>query len=408
MVTLLGDRQGREAVRTGERAPVWAAGRQADRVLGLIRLTALPVIFLGERIVPHHAAQSDLFVPILVIAAVYAVGALFVTYVPGAEVVPGTAYAALDLAFICALTYTSGGPFSQLRYAFFLVPLGAALLLRPRLTALASLASVLAYILIALTHPATAERDEAVRLEVTYSFYLAWMGVAAVLLSGLLTRRTEQVQALADSRGRLVAQALDAEDHERRRLAEALHDDAIQNLLAARQELAHNGGGMDLELVKLGLDRTVAQLRDAVFDLHPYVLEHAGLTAALEAVAERQARRAGFTWEVHVDPQAAGINDPLLFSIARELITNAAKHSAASTVSVSVRLQAGDIVLEVADDGKGIQSGRLEEAPRAGHIGLASCSERVEALDGRFEIGSTEGLGTLVRASIPTRARSGV
>lgn len=407
MVTLLEGRLGREAFRAGERPPAWAGGWQADRVLGLIRLTALPVIFLGERIVPHHAAQSELFVPILVIAAVYAVGALFVTYVPGAEVVPGTAYAALDLAFICALTYTSGGPFSQLRYAFFLVPLGAALLLRPRLTALASLASVLAYILIALTHPATADRDEAVRLEVTYSFYLAWMGVAAVLLSGLLTRRTDEVKALADSRGRLVAQALDAEDHERRRLAEALHDDAIQNLLAARQELAaHNGGGMDLDLVKLGLDRTVEQLRDAVFDLHPYVLEHAGLTAALEAVAERQARRAGFAWEVHVDPQAAGVNDPLLFSIARELITNAAKHAGASTVSVSVSRGAADIVLEVADDGKGIQSGRLEQAPRDGHIGLASCSERVDALDGRFEIGSTEGVGTLVRASIPAQSSS--
>ena len=170
----------------------------------------------------------------------------------------------------------------------------------------------------------------------TFSLYLVWIGVAATLISMLLTRRTEEIEDLAESRGRLVAQALDSEDRERRRLAEALHDEAIQNLLAARHELSAGSedGGTDLELVKLGLDRTVDQLRDAVFDLHPYVLEHAGLTPALEAFAERQARRGGFDWRVEVDPGAEGHADALLFSLARELITNVAKHAEAREVVV--------------------------------------------------------------------------
>jgi two-component system NarL family sensor kinase len=386
-----------------DRAPVWAAGRQADRALALVRIAALPVILAGERLVEHHPAQSELFVPILAVAAAYAVGALFVGYVPGGEVVPGSAYAALDLAFICALTYTSGGPFSQLRYAFFFLPLGAALLLGPRYTTAASLAAVLAYVLIALVHPATGDLDEAVRLEVVFALYLMWIGLAAVLLSFLLTRRTDEVRELAESRGRLVAQALDAEDHERRRLAEALHDEAIQNLLAARQELSA-ANGHDLDLVRLGLDRTVEQLRDAVFDLHPYVLEHAGLTAALEALAEHQARRARFRWQVEVDEAAAGVHDQLVFSIARELVVNAAKHAGASELRVSVRRLDGDIVLEVADDGRGIDPRRVAAAPLAGHIGLASCAERVEALDGSLEIGPREEGGTRIRVTVPAEA----
>jgi two-component system NarL family sensor kinase len=379
---------------------------RADRVLALIRLAALPIAFAGERLVPHVASYEELFVPLLGAAAGYALASFALTFARQSPV-PFWVYSALDLAFIFALTYTSGGPLSQLRYAFFFVPLGAALLFRPRHTALASAATVVAYLLISLLHPATDDQPGAVELEASQSLYLVWMGFAAVLLARVLTRRTEEVEALAASRGRLVAQALDAEDRERRRLAEALHDDAIQNLLAARQELgAGNGGTADLELVKLGLDRTVEQLRDAVFDLHPYVLEHVGLTAALDAIAEHQARRGGFRWKVEVDPATTGFNDQLLFSIARELVTNAAKHARAGSLGVSVRRRGAEIVLEVADDGVGFDEGRLRAAPGAGHIGLASCAERVEALGGRLEVESEPGRGTRVRAAFPRTAQT--
>ena len=372
---------------------------RADRALALIRLAALPIAFAGERLVAHQTSYEVAFVPLLGAAAAYALAAFALTFARVSPV-PSWVYSALDLAFIFSLTFTSGGPLSQLRYAFFFVPLGAALLFRPRQTAFASVATVAAYLLISLFHPATEDLPGAVELEASQSLYLVWMGIAAVLLSRVLTRRTEEVEALAASRGRLVSQALDAEDRERRRLAEALHDEAIQNLLAARQELGANGIGSDLDLVRLGLDRTVEQLRDAVFDLHPYVLEHAGLGAALEAVAERQARRGGFSFRVEVDPAATGALDPLLFSIARELVTNAAKHAQARKLDVSLRSDGGEVVLEVADDGVGFDERLLGEAPLSGHIGLASCAERVEALGGRFEIASAPGSGARVRVRL--------
>ena len=90
----------------------------------------------------------------------------------------------------------------------------------------------------------------------------------------------ELVAGLADERSRLLADALDAEQRERQALAEALHDEALQNLLSARHELAEAARSSTTPRWSAPTARvaaTVGQLRDAVFELHPYVLEQAGL-----------------------------------------------------------------------------------------------------------------------------------
>jgi two-component system NarL family sensor kinase len=375
------------------------------RALAFLRLASLPVIFAGERLVQHPTIQTNQFDAVLGVMVVYALAALFVSFWPRGPRVPLALYAALDLAFICALTYYSGGAFSQLRYAFFVLPVAAILLPRPAVTTFASVASVAAYLGVALLHPATSTRQD-FEFVFTQALYLTWLGIGAVLVSGLLARRGARIEQLAESRGRLVAEAMDAEDRERRRLAEALHDEAIQNLLAARQDL--DGADADgLARVQLGLDRTVRQLREAIFDLHPYVLEQAGLEAALRAVAEQQGRRAGFHWTVAVTPAATGAHDELLLSIGRELVTNAARHAGANSLSLVVDRVNGNVVLEVLDDGRGIDSREVATALARGHIGLASCAERAEALDGEFRIWGEPGQGTRVRITLPAKPVDG-
>src|SRR5204863_2861440 len=291
------------------------------------------------------------------------------------------------------------GAFSQLRYAFFVLPVAAVLLPRLAVTAAASVAAVAAYVGVALIHPATSGRQD-LEFVLAQALYLTWLGIGAVLVSMLVARGGARIGQLAESRGRLVAEAMDAEDRERRRLAEALHDEAIQNLLAARQDL--DGADSDsLARAQLGLDRTVTQLREAIFDLHPYVLEQAGLEAALRAVADQQARRAGFSTTVHVAPDATGVHDELLLSIGRELVTNAARHAGASRLSLSLDRVDGELVLEVVDDGRGINRQEVATALARGHIGLASCAERADALDGSFDISGQPGSGTRVRITLP-------
>jgi two-component system NarL family sensor kinase len=203
--------------------------------LAIVRVLAMPLFLLAERAVDHPAARTAPFEALLAVATAYAVVAA-VLELRGRSVAPPLVQAIIDVLLVGGLVATSGGPFSQLRYAFFLLPVGAAVMLRPRLTAIASAVAVASYGLIALTYPDPTDfRPDAVGFEFTQGLFILWMGVAATLLSSVLTRRARAVERLAAQRRQLVAQALNAEDDARRALAEGLHDEALQNLLAARQ-----------------------------------------------------------------------------------------------------------------------------------------------------------------------------
>ena len=91
----------------------------------------------------------------------------------------------------------------------------------------------------------------------------------------------------------------------------------------------------------------------------------------------------------------------MVLSVVRELLTNITRHAGARRVGVSLRRCAGELQLEVWDDGCGIELSRPEQALSDGHIGLASVAQRVEALAGEFELDSAPGFGTTVRACIP-------
>ena len=90
-----------------------------------------------------------------------------------------------------------------------------------------------------------------------------------------------------------------------------------------------------------------------------------------------------------------------MLAVSRELLTNAARHSGASKVSLSLRRHAATALeLVIADDGRGIASGRPAEALAEGHIGLASVNERVRAAGGQFEL-STSPAGTRAVTRVP-------
>jgi two-component system NarL family sensor kinase len=218
--------------------------------------------------------------------------------------------------------------------------------------------------------------------------------------------RAKQVEELSAHRGRLVAEAVGAEEEARRGLAEQLHDGPLQALLAARQDLEEAMAGDDSGLNRAdhAVRATVAVLRDAVFELHPTVLEHAGLGPALVAVAEAKGQQAGFVARVSVDRAASGVNDHLLFSLARELLANAAKHARAQNVWVRLTRHDEDIEMVVRDDGQGFEPHEPGEALRTGHIGLASIAERATAIGGDVDVETQPGTGTTVTIRLPLLA----
>jgi two-component system, NarL family, sensor kinase len=378
------------------------ATAESERVVALLRLPAIALIALGQSL-EHPNPHDTGFLVTLTIFSAWSAGLLAWVWLRPAGVRLALAATAVDIAAISALAVLSGGAFSHARLAFFLVPVAVAFRFRPAITAAAVVVTTSAYVVQAVAHPA-ASQPEAARFILTQAGFLAWVGAACVLLSLLLARRTEQVARLAESRSRLLADALEAEQRERKALAEALHDRAIQNLLSARHELEEAGEALShpaLGRADDALSESVAQLRDAVFELHPYVLDEAGLEAALRAIAKNAASRAGFELRLDFHYRNRHSREQLLFSAARELLANVVEHASASSVLVRLADVDGSILLLVEDDGVGLPADELSERLATGHIGLASQRVRVEAAGGTLVVAPAHGGGTRVEVRLP-------
>jgi PAS domain S-box-containing protein len=220
-------------------------------------------------------------------------------------------------------------------------------------------------------------------------------------------KQSRAIADLAQARGELVSQLMLAEERTRQRIAQVLHDDALQSLLAARQDLIESAGPEDVNRAQRALEGSIEQIREAVAALHPVTHQQGDLQTALSAIVRQHATRGGFRYTVRVEAEASGLEDELVLSAARELVANVAKHAEASRCAVSVERRGNRVYLEVADDGKGIPAGRQESALREGHIGLASTVQRMKAIGGDGEVTSTVGKGTVVSASIPTEGQAG-
>lgn len=235
---------------------------------------------------------------------------------------------------------------------------------------------------------------------------LLWLTAAITALSFTLSRRRTRVLGLLDVRRRLIAESMRADERHNRELSEQLHDGPLQNLLAARldlDELQDNPTREGFQRLDAALRDTVADLRSTVATLHPQVLTQLGLTAAVRDLTQRYEQRWGTP--VHADLDEVGHPDAqtLLHRAARELLSNAHKHSRASSIDVGLHREGPATVLTVSDDGIGFDPEILSRRVSEGHIGLASLVVAVEATGGAMEFADRPGGGTAVTVSVPDK-----
>ncbi|SDJ50674.1 two-component system, NarL family, sensor kinase [Frankineae bacterium MT45] len=317
----------------------------------------------------------------------------------------------VDLVAIGALTIVASDSDQQswtadiLVNGLVLVPLLAATQLRPMVCALIAGPTVLVYLVAsAAARQANTEPWASVLLR---TLIVAGVSVGCVLLSRLQRSRVLTIGALATDRAHLLAEVMQIDERSRRDLAENLHDGALQYLLAARQDLeeARTTGDVEsFERVQWALRESSGLLRSTMTELHPAVLKQAGLPSALREVAQTISARAGIEvtvdasrWTLPPDPTVEAV----LFTAARELLTNVAKHAEATEARVILIANAASAILEVCDDGRGVRPAELERSLADGHIGVAAQRARIQALGGSFTLKPTRPRGTLARVTIP-------
>ncbi|WP_437054120.1 sensor histidine kinase [Streptomyces sp. enrichment culture] len=208
----------------------------------------------------------------------------------------------------------------------------------------------------------------------------------------LMQRRIDE---LATSR----AAVLQAVDAERRRIERDLHDGVQQRLVAVAMLLGRaRRGGRTPEQARALLDQAhresqdvLTELREVAWRVYPAALDSLGLVEALAGVSERCGIPVRTDFAL-AEPLPASVETAAYFVVS-ESVTNAAKHSAATQIRVSVRRHGPVLVVRVEDDGVG------GAKPEGG--GLTGLQGRVGALDGRLHVHSPTGGPTTITAELP-------
>lgn len=320
----------------------------------------------------------------------------------------------IDVAALSALSMFTGvvapddWTADTLQRGFFVIPLLAAVQLRPWVCLSVVAPTTVCYLVLCIvTQGANGEPSQALIMR---SFVIACLSAAAVWLSAIQRSRVLTIGQLAADRSSLLAELMGIEERERRSLAEHLHDGALQYILGARLDLEDLREGDSRDALDR-LDRALAEssrlLRSTVTELHPAVLEQSGLPQALESLLAAAAPRAGLAVSLDVDDWPAETRTPidmLLFTSARELVTNVVKHANASRVDLRLALRGEHAELVVADDGVGLADGVLAARLADGHIGLESYRVRLEAADGHLHLAPGPTGGTVAAVDVPVQS----
>jgi len=220
-------------------------------------------------------------------------------------------------------------------------------------------------------------------------------------------RKAAERALLLEEVERLAAAARQAEDDERRRIGRELHDEAGQSLLSLRLQLEMMERGADppmracLQEARGVLERTVVELRRIIAALSPAVLERLGLARALHLLAGRFGKTFSAGVRVRVSSHLEDLPPSLqqvIYRIAQEALQNAAKHSHATIVKLSVMRADKVIRTRISDNGLCFEAG-VTAKPMS--FGLAGMRERAALLGGKLTVRSARNQGTTVILELP-------
>jgi two-component system sensor histidine kinase UhpB len=214
----------------------------------------------------------------------------------------------------------------------------------------------------------------------------------------------EMVARLEAERRDSAGRALAAQEGERLRIAQELHDEVGQKLTATMLQLdsaARAGSSPAVEEAREGVRGSLEEVRLIARRLRPEALDDLGLTSALAALTNSFRASGGLSIERRIDsplPKLDADTELVLYRVAQEAFTNVARHAGCASAGLELRAGEDAVVLEVTDQGRGFDPQRRREG-----AGLRGMRERALLVDAELDINSAPGQGTSVRLRCPLR-----
>ena len=230
---------------------------------------------------------------------------------------------------------------------------------------------------------------------------------AAPELRAVAETFNEMVERLEAERRESAGRALAAQEGERLRIAQELHDEVGQRLTAVMLQLdglSRRPGGSTLGEAREGVRESLEEVRFIARRLRPEALDHLGLPSALAALTNSFRGAGGVAIERRIDPSLPALSSDVelvLYRVAQEALTNVVRHADCEEARLVLRRVAGGVELEVVDAGKGFDADAAFEG-----AGIRGMRERALLVGAQLEIGSTPGTGTSVRLRCPAPALS--
>jgi two-component system sensor histidine kinase UhpB len=233
--------------------------------------------------------------------------------------------------------------------------------------------------------------------------------VCAIYAARWTLRLIRQMEWQAGELSRVSWQLLDKQESTARRFSHELHDELGQALTALKANLAALAARPEpqphliedcLQIVdtSMGTVREISQL------LRPTMLDDFGLEAGLRWLCDRfrQRSRIGVDFRCSIPERLPEEVETHLFRIAQEALTNVARHSGATKVTVSLDLHDGRARLRIADNGKGLDPAGVP----SGGLGMVGMRARARSAGGELRIQTSPGAGLMVEALMPVAGRS--